>query len=218
MEAKDTSMLLRKLGLKSKGLDANAADETLEEERQTYTRDGEKKPGFTSSVTQTMEEKQITESASQQKGQSFPEDQEQREETQENGDATPVPSKAQNGDAAHAQGSQETEEARAGDELYGVPAHGDPQHDGKVPNPPGDADEEEQKAPAARSAMRKSMNGSSKAPQSKTYTLPTPTPHVDPRGFEDPISDEFWRKVWLACAVHNVSICHTSIIGSCRRY
>ena len=30
-------------------------------------------------------------------------------------------------------------------------------------------------------------------------------PHdIDPRGFEDPISDEFWRNVWVASALHNV--------------
>ena len=38
----------------------------------------------------------------------------------------------------------------------------------------------------------------------KVWTLPTPTPKVDPHGFEDPISDEFWKKVWMGCAVHNV--------------
>ncbi|EMD31689.1 hypothetical protein CERSUDRAFT_59668, partial [Gelatoporia subvermispora B] len=38
----------------------------------------------------------------------------------------------------------------------------------------------------------------------KPWTLPTPTPKVDPDGFEDPICDRFWKDVWLACAVHNI--------------
>lgn len=37
------------------------------------------------------------------------------------------------------------------------------------------------------------------------WSLPTPTPKINPQGFEDPISDSFWKKVWLACAAHNVS-------------
>jgi len=39
----------------------------------------------------------------------------------------------------------------------------------------------------------------------RTQALSTSTPTVDPHGFEDPISDAFWKKVWTACAVHNVS-------------
>ena len=41
---------------------------------------------------------------------------------------------------------------------------------------------------------------------SKTWTLPTPRPKVDPDGFEDPVCDEFWKGVWLASAAHNVSL------------
>jgi phospholipase D1/2 len=29
-------------------------------------------------------------------------------------------------------------------------------------------------------------------------------PHVDPDGFEDPISDAFWKNVWVASAAYNV--------------
>jgi hypothetical protein len=39
---------------------------------------------------------------------------------------------------------------------------------------------------------------------SKTWTLPHPTPHVDAYDFEDPMSEHFWKNVWVACAVHNV--------------
>ena len=46
----------------------------------------------------------------------------------------------------------------------------------------------------------------------KTWTFPTPTPTVDPHGFDDPISDAFWKKVWIACAVHNVSLCARGLL------
>jgi len=43
-------------------------------------------------------------------------------------------------------------------------------------------------------------------PSSKTWTLPTPAPHVDPYGFDDPISEQFWKNMLVACAVHNTEI------------
>ena len=98
-------MLMRKLGLKTKGLDTNAADKSLEEERQTYTRDGQKRPGFTSSVVPTLEEKLILE----------------RQEIHPNGNGQHT----QNGYAQHTPQSEAPSEARADDELFGVPAHTD---------------------------------------------------------------------------------------------
>ena len=32
-----------------------------------------------------------------------------------------------------------------------------------------------------------------------------PAPYIHPDCFEDPISDEFWEDIWVACAEHNVS-------------
>lgn len=34
---------------------------------------------------------------------------------------------------------------------------------------------------------------------------PIPAPFIHPDCFEDPISNEFWEDVWVACAEHNVS-------------
>jgi len=34
---------------------------------------------------------------------------------------------------------------------------------------------------------------------------PIPAPYIHPDCFEDPISNEFWEDVWVACAEHNVS-------------
>ena len=93
-------------------------------------------------------------------------------------------------------------------ELFGAPA--DASRDSKTDDQPphavsgkNDATETEEKAVHARAEIRKHL--SSAKVNSKIWTLPTPTPKVDPHGFEDPICDEFWKKVWMACAVHNVS-------------
>lgn len=176
-------MLMRKMGLKTKGLDSNVADKSLREERQTYTRQGKKEPGFTSSIVPTLEEKVIMEKDHSENGNGyFP--------TMQN-------------DAKLQQ--QIPANGKAGDELLGVPAHGDLQNDTKVPGSstdPGDADSEEERAPGARSTIRTHLNAKL---GSKAWTLPTPTPHVDPHGFDDPISDKFWKGVWVACAVHNVN-------------
>jgi len=99
-------------------------------------------------------------------------------------------------------------EARVEDgELYGAPADAsrDPKTDDQPPHAvsgKNDATETEEKAVHARAEIRKHISTKFNP---KTWTLPTPTPKVDPHGFEDPISDEFWKKVWMACAVHNVS-------------
>ena len=67
-----------------------------------------------------------------------------------------------------------------------------------------DTDEQEQSAPQARNVPRKPLNAKF---GNKIWSLPTPTPEVDPNSFEDPISEKFWNDVWVACAVHNVRWC-----------
>ena len=182
-------MLMRKIGIKSKGLDSNAADKSLREERQTYTRDCEKVPGFTSSIVATAEEKYIMEQKSYPNGNG-----------KSNGNGNGV---AQNGDAKYSEGSTPSE-ARVDGELFAVPANGDARRDDKLPRSSagaGDADSDEQKAPSARAALREHLN----AKVGSKWTMPTPTPSVDPHGFDDPICDKFWKETWMACAVHNVS-------------
>ena len=110
---------------------------------------------------------------------------------------------AQNGDAKYSEGSTPSE-ARVDGELFAVPANGDARRDDKLPRSSaeaGDADSDEQKAPSARAALRKHLN----AKVGSKWTMPTPTPNVDPHGFDDPICDKFWKETWMACAVHNVS-------------
>lgn len=47
----------------------------------------------------------------------------------------------------------------------------------------------------------------------KVWTVSIPAPHVDPEGFEDPISDAFWKNVWIACATYNVCYLCLGVVG-----
>ena len=91
-------------------------------------------------------------------------------------------------------------------ELFGAPTDVllDPRADDRPPHNRSGVnytDEQEQTVPGARNIIRKNLVGKSPG---GAWTLATPTPTVDPDGFEDPISDTFWKKVWVACAAHNV--------------
>ncbi|KAF8916964.1 hypothetical protein CPB85DRAFT_1453067 [Mucidula mucida] len=66
-----------------------------------------------------------------------------------------------------------------------------------------DSTEEERAAPRARSTIRRQL--ASKL-GSKTWTVTAKRPHVDPDAFEDPVSDSFWKEVWVACAVYNTEV------------
>ncbi|PCH39780.1 phospholipase D [Wolfiporia cocos MD-104 SS10] len=186
--SRDIGMALRATGIKSKGLDMTAGEKGIKEQRQMYTRDGEKEPGFPSSVMPTLEEKIVAENrppSNQVTGSSI------GSEVQRDSDLDlPPESRTKNG------------------ELFGAPANAapDPQHDAEFPRAQGgkdDADEEEEKAPGARATLRRQVAAKL---GSKPWSLPTPTPIVDPNGFDDPVCNEFWKNVWVACAVHNTEI------------
>lgn len=178
-------------------LNVTGGDASLTEERQTFTRDGEKVPGFTSSVVPTLEEKMLIK--------------------QQNGDIeghgellTPIQESqdTQGGSSAASERTSTDGDTKVDGVPFGQPANGAP-NDAKPPKQGkgGDTDEEENQAPGARTQLRKHLTSKlGGRPNGKTWTLPTPTPHVDPHGFEDPISEEFWHGVWVSCAVHNVCI------------
>ncbi|KIJ64492.1 hypothetical protein HYDPIDRAFT_90375 [Hydnomerulius pinastri MD-312] len=169
--------------------DTQSQDESMQEERMTYTREGKKQSGFASAVVPTLEEKTVIEHrppGSQANGQ-------------------PIADKLDARDQNHSgSGSHDPPEARAAEgQAFGAPANAkkSPETDNEPPQ--ADADGEEKNAPHARSLLRRHLAGKA---GSKTWTLPAPAPHVDPEGFEDPICDEFWKNVWVACAVHNTEI------------
>ncbi|KAK0430281.1 uncharacterized protein EV420DRAFT_1657697 [Desarmillaria tabescens] len=93
--------------------------------------------------------------------------------------------------------------------LHGTPvdAYRSPEIDDQSPHVrtgTESGEDDERTAPRARSTLRKNLG--SKLGQNNKWTVPTPRPHVDPNGFEDPVSDAFWKDVWVACAVHNTEI------------
>ncbi|CAL1712514.1 unnamed protein product [Somion occarium] len=202
--AKDTAAFLSKTGLMTEDPTANAGEASLGEERTTYNKEGEKVPGFTSSVVPTLEEKTIAEQglANGQADGEVSEDSASHDTVRKHGDD--ANREVSNGHAeVRTPGS-----AHVAGELFGTPAGADTKHDDGPPqSQASEADEEEHKAPAARSTLRRHLTAKLDSKSgSKPWVLPTPTPHVDPYGFEDPICDEFWKKVWIGCAVHNTEI------------
>lgn len=91
-----------------------------------------------------------------------------------------------------------------GKELYGVPADvikADDVHHTQFDRQGGD--ENEKGAVRARSVLRKHLSVKT---SSKQWAVPTPAPLIDPHGFDDPVCDEFFKRVWLAAAVRNTEI------------
>ena len=90
-------------------------------------------------------------------------------------------------------------------ELYGMPANAH-EGDSEVPNANTERDEsteQERLAVKARKTLRKHLNAKTKA---SPWSMPTPTPMIDPNRFHDPLDNKFWKDMWTAVAVHNVSI------------
>ncbi|KAL5482529.1 SPO14 [Sanghuangporus weigelae] len=188
---RDAGYYLRKAGIKSSGANVTVDEKYLDEERQDFSQDGRKEPGFASAIVPTLEEKTIMEHrppADQSKGKEPILD--AVDHHQENG----VPPEARvHGDSG---------------ELYGAPADASrsPQTDDEVPHArgrKGEATEEEKATVHARRTIRRHLSATFGG---NAWTLPTPAPEVDPHGFEDPVCDEFWKDVWVASAVHNTEI------------
>lgn len=162
-----------------------------------FTKEGEKVPGFPSSVVPTLEEKVVIEHRPPPERTAHDDQTENSDSMKHNGSVTAT--------------EVASEEGRVDGELYGAPANADPLRDDQPPKArhvKRDADEEEDKAPSARATLRKNLMARMGSKTGKgPWSLPTPTPLVDPQGFEDPISDKFWKDVWVACAAHNVRIC-----------
>jgi len=172
---------LAKAGL-NQGPKASVGDKNMDEERQTYTREGEQVPGFASSMVPTMEEKIVA---------------------LENPVDKPATSEAEELE----EGQKNTGFTTDG-EKFGAPADASksPQTDDEPPHARSgidDSNEEEKAAPAARNLIRKTVGNTIKH-QKGEWTLPTPRPKVDANKFSDPIIESFWRDTWMASAVHNV--------------
>lgn len=191
----------------------SAGDDTLDNERKTYDRDGNLVEGFASAMVPTLEEKTIMEHRpAEDKADGAPiEDKIPNDtsnatsETRNDGAGGDSYFNNNQGDTSQEDGKPPQPRTNDGD-LYGAPA--DASKDAKTDDQPpharsgvDDASEEEKAAPGARSILRRHLAAKL---GSKTWTLPTPRPKVDPNAFEDPICDQFWKDVWVASAAHNV--------------
>jgi len=163
-------------------------DLSLQGECITYTREGKKEPGFASAMVPTLEEEVIQEGLP----------------PASRAESSPLRDKLEHWPS---ECSDPSEKHTADGEAYGALALAsrNPQADDEPPHTESevnDVDDHEKTAPAIRPMLRKHLTGKV---SNKAWAVPVPAPHVDPEGFEDPISDAFWRDVWLSCAVHNVS-------------
>ncbi|KAJ6557347.1 phospholipase D [Mycena vulgaris] len=211
------SKVLRKVGLVHNAMAHSAGDDSLDAERKTYDRAGNLEEGFASSMVPTLEEKTVMEQRPPkdqaddapvgQKLQSVPED-----ATSDKGseplDEDSKPNGGEHDDTSEQEDVKPSQTRTADGDLFGAPA--DASRSAKTDDQPpharsgvDDATEEEKAAPGARSILRRHLGAKL---GSKTWTLPTPRPKVDPNGFEDPICDEFWKNVWVASATHNTEI------------
>ncbi|KAJ7147560.1 phospholipase D [Mycena crocata] len=206
------SKLLRKAGLVHNSMAQSAGDDTLDAERKTYDRDGNLEEGFASSMVPTLEEKTVIEHRPSKEQTDDAPVEDKLEDIPENttADASSEEASEPNGKTnTPAQEDGKPAQPRTDDgDLYGAPA--DASKSAKTDDQPpharsgvDDASEEEKAAPGARSILRRHLNAKL---GSKTWTLPTPRPKVDPDAFEDPICDEFWKNVWVASATHNTEI------------
>ena len=65
-----------------------------------------------------------------------------------------------------------------------------------------DVSDEDHAPLGARASVRD--NRGIKPGRKNVWAVPTTKPQIEPQDFEDPISDAFWKNIWVASAVHNV--------------
>lgn len=167
-------------------------------ERSDIDHDGER-PGFASSAVKTLEEKTILErrpSAVHGNGQPLF-DILDKDGASPQPEEESVPSPKLGGQRVN-HGEKET---------FGVPTvrsqpEGEHERFGDTastssPAMPGDA-----AADTARATLRKHLAADVGV---SPWNMPTPTPEIQPEAFNDPLDEKFWKDMWIAVAVHNVS-------------
>ena len=203
------------------------SDKADPSEREDYDEEGNTREGFADSLVPTLEEKTIFErrpSGQHPNGKALFDLVEEGEtpagDSQQSPDEASVPGKTVNKD------DNPTIDDTMNDGKIGVPkVRGDPADNEKFGQPANaqDGDErpptkakdgkggdeaeskytkEQEMAVKARKTLRKHLNA--KVGMSP-WSMPTPTPKVNPNRFHDPLDDKFWKDMWVAVAVHNVS-------------
>ena len=198
---------------KSASLAQHAGDNDAE--REDFDRAGTRGAGFASSMVPTLEEKTISErnpAATHANGDPL------FDVSEEDGQADGGPEEAQvpgytkeqdtivdDNKDAQGRGVPKVQGSPHDKEMYGAPANAHEDDD----QPPtrgtkrSDGSEQEAKAVAARKVLRKHL--AAKVGLSP-WTMPTPTPKINPNRFHDPLDERFWKDMWVAAAVHNTEI------------
>ena len=188
-----------------------------ESERQDFTNDGERTEGFASSIVPTLEEKTIFERrphASHANGKPLFDLIEEGEAGGE--DNAPkeasVDSRVKQNDTvldadkhASKSGVPKVRGDPGDDEPYGAPSNA-VKGDTEVPNKDidrNDDTDQQRAAITARKTLRKHLQAKIGV---SPWTMPTPTPKINPNRFHDPLDETFWKDMWVATAVHNTEI------------
>ncbi|KAJ8519021.1 hypothetical protein ONZ45_g3982 [Pleurotus djamor] len=168
--------IARKTGLASGRVMDAVNDSAISDERKTFDADGNEESGFPSSVIPTLEERIVAE-----KSPAYTNRKGYRDD--------PPESRTKDG------------------ELYGAPAAVSKVHTDDSSTQPRMSEattlNEFDQAPPARAVLRKHLDAKL---DNKTWTIPTPRPEVTVDCFEDPVSDSFWKDIWVASAVRNTEI------------
>lgn len=189
------------------------------DEREDYDEHGNRTSGFASSIVPTLEEKTIFErrpSASHANGAPLFDLIEEGEAGTGGENAGPkeatVPGEVKHKDTvldedpkASKSGVPRVRGDPQDQEPYGAPSNA-VKNDDAIPNKDIERDEhteDEKAAIAARKTLRKHL--SAKVGVSP-WSMPTPTPKINPNRFHDPLDDTFWKDMWVATAVHNTEI------------
>lgn len=112
-------------------------------------------------------------------------------------------------------GSDVVSEARvqARGDLFAAPADVAPsaKEDNRPPNARPGQDEFSAAGRSAVAARQQLRQLSAVKTGVKPPTLPTPKPEINLHAFGDPLDSLFWKEVWCATAVHNVSRFHRGL-------
>lgn len=159
------------------------------EERMSYICEGKKEPGIPSIIVPTVEEAVVQDHLPPGSEAEHPPLKDKLKH-QLGGNSDPVEKRTPNGKANSAP-ALALKNLQSGDE----PLH--------LESGANDPDALEKTSLGTKTLPRKYLT--SKV-GNKAWTVSIPAPHVDPEGFEDPISDAFWKNVWIACATYNTEI------------
>lgn len=176
---------LHKLGLAPHTSDQIVGNATLEAERKDFTPEGGERTGFATSEVPTIEESTVTEKRSQTLQSASA-----QQYNQKPGDSRPLDNII---DPADTPDTHKTE-------CQTPVTNGSNPNDEPGTPPDSKQEKEEQEGSSIQDTLRRRRTTKSR----NKWTVPIPRPRVDSDGFEDPISDTFWKGTWITSAAYNV--------------